>query len=57
MQFEELGFDNIVTIDLDDAGLFWNKDGTVESVSTAGNSSFESIHYFYPTDKVIISYH
>lgn len=57
MQFEELGFDNIVTIDLDDAGLLWNKDGTVESVSIAGNSSFESIHYFYPTDKVIISYH
>ena len=57
MQFEELGFDNIVTIDLDDAGLFWNEDGTVESVSIAGNSSFESIHYFHPTDKVIISYH
>ena len=56
-EFEAQGFENITTIDLDDAGLFWNKADTVESVSVAGNSTFDSDKYFYPTDKVIISYH
>lgn len=56
-EFEARGFENIETIDLDDAGLLWNKEGTVESVSVAGNSNFDSDKYFYPTDKVIISYH
>ena len=56
-QFEEMGFTNIVIIDLDDAGLaFWN-DGKVDSVSIDGNDSFEDVNYFYPDDKVIIKHH
>ena len=56
-QFEEMGFKNIVTIDLDDSGLaFWN-DGKVKSVSIEGNDSFEELSYFYPDAKVIIKYH
>lgn len=56
-QFEEMGFENIVTIDLNDSGLaFWN-DGKVKSVSIDGNDSFEDSSYFYPDDKVIIKYH
>lgn len=56
-QFEEMGFTNIITVDLEDSGLaFWN-DGKVKSVSIDGNDSFENINYFYPDDKVIIKYH
>lgn len=56
-QLMEMGFDNIVTVDLNDAGLaFWN-DGKVKSVSIAGNDNFDGINYFYPDDKVIIKYH
>ncbi|MDO4618774.1 MAG: hypothetical protein Q4B31_04540 [Clostridia bacterium] len=56
-QFEEMGFTNIVVIDLEDSGLaFWNE-GEVKSVSIDSNNSFESINYFYPDDKVIIKYH
>ena len=56
-QFEEMGFTNIVTIDLEDSGLaFWN-DGKVKSISIVGNDSFESTSYFHPDDKVIIKYH
>ena len=56
-QFEEMGFTNIVTVDLDDSGLaLWNN-GKVKSISINGNDSFESNHYFYPDDKVIIKYH
>ena len=52
-----MGFTNIVTVDLDDAGLaFWN-DGNVDSVSVDGNDSFEDVNYFYPDDKVIIKHH
>ena len=57
MQFENRGFENITTIDLDDSGLLWNKADTVESVSVGGNSTFDSDKYFYPTANVIISYH
>lgn len=56
-QMEELGFNNIVTVDLEDSGLaFWNNN-TVESISIDGNSAFESINYFYSDDKVIITHH
>lgn len=56
-QFEEMGFENIVTIDLDDSGLaFWNN-GKVKSVSINGDDSFQSTSYFHLEDKVIIKYH
>ena len=56
-QFEEMGFENIVTIDLNDSGIaFWNE-GKVKSVSIDGNDSFENSSYFYPDAKVIIKYH
>lgn len=56
-QFEEMGFTNIVVIDLDDAGLdFWNNE-EVESISIAGETHFDGNDYFYPDDKVIIRYY
>jgi len=56
-QFEILGFQNISTVDLNDAGLaIWNSD-KVESVSISGNASFYSDDYFDPNEKVIITYH
>lgn len=55
-QFEALGFEDIETIDLDDAGLFDRKD-TIESISIDGNSTFDSSDYFDTDAKVIISYH
>lgn len=56
-QFEEMGFENIVIIDLDDSGLKLWENGKVESISIDGDSSFDSDDYFYPDDKVIIKYH
>lgn len=55
-QLKALGFEDIETIDLDDAGLF-NKKNTIESISIDGNSTFESTDYFETDAKVIISYH
>ena len=56
-QLEALGFTNIETIDLDDSGLaFWNN-GKVASVSINGDDSFSNDDYFFPTDKIIITYH
>lgn len=58
-QLEANGFINIETIDLDDADEkeFRKGDGDVESVSIAGNSSFQKGDYFDPNAKIIISYH
>ena len=55
-QFEDLGFTNIETIDLDDAG-FRKKKNTVESVSIGGNSSFGEDDYFSLDTRVVITYH
>ena len=56
-QLKVLGFTNIKLINLSDSGfLFWNK-GKVDSISIGGNSTFDSIDYFYPNEIVIISYH
>lgn len=55
-QFEIMGFENIQTVDLDDAGLFKNKRDTVDSVRINGQS-FGDNDYFYPTDQVVIKYH
>ena len=56
-QFEAMGFENIETIDLGDSGIAFWKNETVQSVSVAGDSSFDSTDYFYTTDPVIITYH
>lgn len=55
-QLQALRFENIETIDLDDAGLF-TKDGSVASVSVNGDSDFTEEDYFFTTDKIIITYH
>ena len=55
--FQAAGFKNIELIDLDDSGIaFWN-DGKVKTISVGGNTSFESLDFFDPETKVIISYH
>ena len=56
-QFESMGFENIETIDLDDAGWFKNKKDTVKMVSIGGKTNFSSSDYFSKTAQVIISYH
>lgn len=56
-QFEAMGFENVVAIDLNDAALNGAKDGKVKSVSINGDDCFSSSVYFHPTDKVIIKYH
>ena len=50
-QLQALGFENIETIDLDDAGLF-TKDGSVASVSVNGDSDFTEENYFFTIDKI-----
>lgn len=52
--FEAAGFTNIELIDLNDS-LF--KEGEVDTISIGGNTNFESVDYFYPDTKVVISYH
>lgn len=56
-QFELMGFTNVSSVDLDDAGIAVWKSGKVESVSIGGKSSFSSSDYFDPNDTVIVSYH
>ena len=55
-QLQALGFENIETIDLDDAGFF-TKDNSVASISVNGDSDFTEEDYFFTTDKIIITYH
>lgn len=55
-QLEALGFENIDTVDLDDAGFFTKKN-SVASISVNGNSDFAEEDYFFTTDKIIITYH
>lgn len=56
-QFKALGFTNITTIDLDDAGLAFWKAGKVKSISIGGDTSIVSDEYFDKNDPVIITYH
>lgn len=56
-QFELMGFTNVSSVDLDDAGIAIWKSGKVESVSIGGKSNFSSSDYFDPNDSVIVSYH
>ena len=56
-QLELSGFSNIVTVDMDDAGLFKNKSDTIDHVTINGDSDFSSSDLFDPDSKIIISYH
>lgn len=56
-QFELMGFKNVSSVDLDDAGIAIWKSGKVESVSIGGKSNFSGSDYFDPNDPVIVSYH
>lgn len=56
-QFELMGFTNVSSVDLDDAGIAIWKSGKVESVSIGGKSNFSGSDYFDPNDPVIVSYH
>lgn len=55
--FKAAGFTNIELIDLNDAGIaFWNE-GKVVTISVGGDTSFDSMDFFAPNTKVVISYH
>ena len=56
-QFHAAGFTNIEIIDLNEPGLFGTKKNKIKSVSIAGDSSFDSGDWFYPSDIVIISHY
>jgi len=56
-QLETLGFENITTIDLDDAGVAIWKEDKVESVSIEGDTTFYDNDYYEPNVKIIIKYH
>lgn len=55
--FESAGFTNIELIDLNDSGIAFWTEGKVETISIGGNTKFESIEWFDPETKVVISYH
>ena len=56
--FESKGFEDVSLNPLHDLITGWvTKDGTVESVSINGDTSFHAKRWYYPTDKVIINYH
>lgn len=55
--FESAGFTNIELIDLDDSGVAFWKEGKVETISVGGKTSFDSLDWFDPDTKVVISYH
>lgn len=56
-QLEELGFSNIATVDLKDAGIALWKNKKVESVSIDGDTSFFSSDFFDKDAKIVVSYH
>ena len=56
--FESQGFEDVNLNPLHDLITGWvTKEGTVENVSINGDTSFHAKRWYYPTDKVIISYH
>lgn len=55
--FKAAGFNNIELIDLKDSGAAFWKNGKVEIISVGGKTDFESIDWFFPDTKVVISYH
>lgn len=56
-QLSAAGFTNIITVDLDDAGLLTKRADTIDSVSIDGDSSFRASDFFDPSSKIIISFH
>lgn len=55
--FESAGFTNIELIELNDAGIAFWKEGKVKTISVGGNTSFDTLDWFEPDTKVVISYH
>lgn len=56
-QLETLGFENITTVDLNDAGIAIWKTNKVDSISIGGDTTFYSSDYFEPDVTIIIKYH
>ena len=56
-QLRDLGFTNIKTYDLDDAGWFWNKEDTIDTITIDGESGFSESDYFVKDAKITIAYH
>ena len=56
-RLEELGFTNIVTIDLEDSGLLYWTDLEVVNVTIDGDSFFTPYSYYEPEDKVVVTHH
>lgn len=56
-QLESAGFTNIELIDLNDGGFLGLETDKVKSVSIAGDNDFDAYDYFFPNDKIIITYH
>lgn len=54
--FENMGFEDVEVIDLNDAGLT-KKEDCVDKVSISGNDTFSSDDYFYKSEPVLITYH
>ena len=55
--FEAAGFTNIELIDLNDSGIAFWTEGRVKTISIGGDTSFDSMDWFDPDTKVVISYH
>ena len=55
--FEAAGFENIEVIDLNDSGIAFWTDGEVVTISVGGDTNFETLDWFEPDTKVIISHH
>ena len=57
-KFTDAGFINVKTVAEHDLVTGWiNKDGSVDSISVDGKTSFESYNQFRPDVEVIIKYH
>ena len=56
--FTDAGFINVKTVAEHDLVTGWiTKDGSIESISVDGNTSFESYNHFRPDVEVVIKYH
>ena len=54
--FQDKGFNNISSYDLNEAGLFWNRNDTVDTITIDGNSTFYSKDYFESSATISIIY-